>query len=168
MSSWSSSLYTIIVHFASWPRIFMRSKIYLVDQNHFTTRTLFLIMLTLLLFVFPSSKSTFSQPFKEQYISEVVRIGSIIILHLSKAMKSWILHTMWCIFTGEAAGEIWNWSLLGVLKGKMNEFRFYRQLYANRLQNKCASKQVALCTQNEACYISFEISCTELGLGGLC
>ena len=54
------------------------------------------------------------------YISDVVRIGSIIILHLSKAMKSWILHTMWCIITGEAAGEIWNWSLLGV-KGLMIE-----------------------------------------------
>ena len=32
----------------------------------------------------PSSKSTFSQPFKEKCISEVVRIGSIIIFHLSK------------------------------------------------------------------------------------
>ena len=32
--------------------------------------------------------------------------------------------------------------------------RFYRHLYVNRLQNKYASKQVTLCPQNEACYIS--------------
>ena len=32
----------------------------------------------------PSSRSTFSQPFREKCISEVVRIGSIIIFHLSK------------------------------------------------------------------------------------
>ena len=29
-------------------------------------------------------------------------------------MKSHILHTVWCNNSGEAAGEIWNWSLLGV------------------------------------------------------
>ena len=32
----------------------------------------------------PSSKTTFSPPFKEKCIGEVVRIGSIIISHLSK------------------------------------------------------------------------------------
>ena len=32
----------------------------------------------------PSSKSTFSQPFKEKCISDVVRMGSIIIFRLSK------------------------------------------------------------------------------------
>ena len=32
----------------------------------------------------PSSKSIFSQPFKEKCISEVVRIGGEIIFHLSK------------------------------------------------------------------------------------
>ena len=37
---------------------------------------------------------------------------------------------------------------------------FYRYLYVNRLQNKYASKQVALCTQNEACYISWKLLCT--------
>ena len=26
-------------------------------------------------------------------------------------MKSQVLHTVWCDFSGEAAGEIWNWSL---------------------------------------------------------
>ena len=29
-------------------------------------------------------------------------------------MKSQVLHTVWCYITGEAAGEIWNWSLSGV------------------------------------------------------
>ena len=29
-------------------------------------------------------------------------------------MKSHVLHTVWCNISGEAAGEIWNWSLLGV------------------------------------------------------
>ena len=28
-------------------------------------------------------------------------------------MKSQVLHTVWCNISGEAAGEIWNWSLLG-------------------------------------------------------
>ena len=42
----------------------------------------------------PSSKSTFSQPFKEKCISEVVRIGSIIILHLIKLWKVLVLHTV--------------------------------------------------------------------------
>ena len=29
-------------------------------------------------------------------------------------MKSQVLHTVWCSISGEAAGEIWTWSLLGV------------------------------------------------------
>ena len=29
-------------------------------------------------------------------------------------MKSQVLHTVWCNISGEAAGEIWNWSLSGV------------------------------------------------------
>ena len=37
----------------------------------------------------PISNSTFSQPFKQKmYLSEVVRIGSIIIFHLSKRWKA--------------------------------------------------------------------------------
>ena len=34
-------------------------------------------------------------------------------------MKTQVLHTVWCNISGEAAGEIWNWSLSGVkgLKG---------------------------------------------------
>ena len=29
-------------------------------------------------------------------------------------MKRQVLHTVWCNISGEAAGEIWNWLLLGV------------------------------------------------------
>ena len=29
-------------------------------------------------------------------------------------MKSQVLHTVWCNISGEAAGELWNWSPLGV------------------------------------------------------
>ena len=36
----------------------------------------------------PSSKSTFSQPSKEKCISEVMRIGSMILFHLSKLWKA--------------------------------------------------------------------------------
>ena len=32
-------------------------------------------------------------------------------------MESQILHTVWCNTFGEAAGETWNWSLLGVERG---------------------------------------------------
>ena len=35
-------------------------------------------------------------------------------------MKSQVLHTAWCHISGEAAGEIWTWSLLGV-KGKQRK-----------------------------------------------
>ena len=34
-------------------------------------------------------------------------------------MQSQVLHTVWCNISGEAAGEIWHWSLLGV-KGLIN------------------------------------------------
>ena len=42
---------------------------------------------TLLILSIPGSKSTFSQPFEENCISEVVRIGRIFISHLSKLWK---------------------------------------------------------------------------------
>ena len=47
------------------------------------------------------------------YINEVVRVGCILIIWVSY-MKSQVLHTVWCNISGEAAGEIWNWSYLGV------------------------------------------------------
>ena len=42
-------------------------------------------------------------------------------------MKSQILHTVWCCISGEAAGEIWHWSLFGVkgLKAKSARVRHY-------------------------------------------
>ena len=38
-------------------------------------------------------------------------------------MKNQVLYTVWCHISGEAAGEIWNWSFLGVrgLKGQINQ-----------------------------------------------
>ena len=51
-----------------------------------------------------SSKSILSQPFRSKSVSEVVRIGSIIIIHLSE---------LWVI-SGEAADEIQSRSLLAV------------------------------------------------------
>ena len=45
-------------------------------------------------------------------LSELVRIGSIIIFHLSKLSKAKFF-IVWCYIYGEASGEIWNWSLLG-------------------------------------------------------
>ena len=35
-------------------------------------------------------------------------------------MKSQVLHTVWCNISGEATGEIWNWSLLGMKGLKSN------------------------------------------------
>ena len=70
----------------------------------------------------PSSKSTFSQPFKDQCISEVVRIGSIFILHpsvyssfiifilhLSKLWKAKFFILCDVIFLAKLQGGIWNW-----------------------------------------------------------
>ena len=65
-----------------------------------------------------SWRSAFSRPFKDRCMSEVARIGSLIIFHLSKAMKSQILHTMSCNISGEVAGERWDRSLLGVKRVK--------------------------------------------------
>ena len=49
---------------------------------------------------------------KRKCISEVVRES--IIFHLSKLWKHHVLHTVWCNISGEATGEIWDWSLLGM------------------------------------------------------
>ena len=53
----------------------------------------------------PSSTSTFSQPFREKCISEVVRIGYIIVPS-GQAMKSHVLQNVWCNISGEATGKI--------------------------------------------------------------
>ena len=46
-----------------------------------------LIRVSWLTLPLPSLKSTFSQPFKQKCLSEVLRIGSIILFHLSKLWK---------------------------------------------------------------------------------
>ena len=51
---------------------------------------------------------------KRKCVSDAVRIGSVIIFHLSKLWNCQVLHTAWSSISGEAAEEIWNWSLLGV------------------------------------------------------
>ena len=38
-------------------------------------------------------------------------------------MKRHNLHTVWCNISGEAAGEIWHWSLLGVKGFKAWDFK---------------------------------------------
>ena len=60
----------------------------------------------------PSLKSTFSQPLREKCVSKLVIIGSKVMFHPNNAMKSHVLHTVWCNFSGEAAWEIdrsWEW-----------------------------------------------------------
>ena len=47
-------------------------------------------------------------------------------------MKSQVLHTVWCNISGEATGEIWHWSLLGV-KGVMIFDRGSRRLLTRLL-----------------------------------
>ena len=51
-------------------------------------------------------------PSQEKCVSEVVRIGGIIIFYLSKLWKA--AFSILCDISGEAAGGICNWSFLGV------------------------------------------------------
>ena len=59
-------------------------------------------------------KSTFSQPFKEKIYKWSNEKWQYNHLSSELAMKSQVLHTVWCYVSGEAAGEIWNRSLFGV------------------------------------------------------
>ena len=43
-------------------------------------------------------------------------------------MKSQVLHTVWCNITGEAAGEILHWSLLGVKGLNRNRYNMDNQI----------------------------------------
>ena len=61
----------------------------------------------------PRFKKCILLPFKEKCICQIVRFGSIISFH-KKAMKSRVLLTVWCYISGEAEGNIWNWSYLGL------------------------------------------------------
>ena len=69
-----------------------------------------------LTFSFPSSKSIFSQRIKETCMSEVVRIGSVVIFHSLSKLGQAKFSILWCNIPGEAAGETWKWSLLGVIR----------------------------------------------------
>ena len=67
----------------------------------------------------PSSKSTFSQPFKDKCISKVVGIGSIIIFHLSKLWKDKFFILCDVIFLVKLQGKFeidHSWELKGSLK----------------------------------------------------
>ena len=48
-------------------------------------------------------------------------------------MKSPVLHTVWRNIAGEAAGEIWNWSLLG-MKGLTNTLIIYSMTFTTEQQ----------------------------------
>ena len=69
----------------NWPLMVGIAQLVLRDSIKQFQQSEFSDSLTLSL---PSLKSTFSQPFKEKCISEVVRISSVIIFHLSKLWKS--------------------------------------------------------------------------------
>ena len=48
-------------------------------------------------------------------------------------MKRQVLHTVWCNISGEAAGGIWNWSLLEVkVSSKMSDSRIIRVRWARK------------------------------------
>ena len=49
-------------------------------------------------------------------------------------MKSKILHTVWCSITGEAAGEIWTWSLFKGLKAQQSlcVYKLFAPLKTNK------------------------------------
>ena len=52
-------------------------------------------------------------------------------------MKSQVLHTVWCHISAEAAGEIWNWSLLGVKGLELVAYRF--EVWLAKTQQEAAS-----------------------------
>ena len=83
----------------------------------------------------PSSKGSFSQPYKERGISVAVRISSISIFHLSKLWKSNFFILCDVIFlVWQAAGEIWNWSLLGCgYLGRYKELTVFTRISAAAL-----------------------------------
>ena len=97
----------------------------------------------------PSSRSTFSQPFREncinyRYSESWLRIT---IFHLSALWKA-----VWCYISGEAAREIWNWSLLG-MKGLMSLIKCVSCLFFNRMQPKLLDD----CHMQSVLYTMFEL-----------
>ena len=54
-------------------------------------------------------------------------------------MKSHVLLTVWCNISGEAAGEIWHWSLSGV-KGLLFSYMWWDPWWEPRPSHKCILK----------------------------
>ena len=68
-------------------------------------------------------------------------------------MKSQVLHTVWWNISGEATGEVWNWSLLGV-KGLINPFKEWQIKLIPNLQYGAYSEKwclscLALCIMSQ-------------------
>ena len=57
-------------------------------------------------------------------------------------MENQVLHTVWCNISGEAAGDIWNWSLLGVEGLSLQNFPASGFVNVRRIlyQNACIAK----------------------------
>ena len=81
----------------------------------------------------PCSKSTFSNPLKENLCKWGSENCYWTIFHQRNPWWSNVLHTAWCYISGEAAGEIWNWSLLEV-KGFDEELSSSSQYFLSLVQ----------------------------------
>ena len=61
-------------------------------------------------------------------------------------MESQVLHTVWCNIAGEATGEIWNWSFLGVRGLKIIRMimygAFWEFLYDHSLMHACVESRL--------------------------
>ena len=80
-------------------------------------------------------------------------------------MKSQVLHTVWCNISGEAAGEIWNWSLLGMKGRAVWLFSFFfcwscvssRVMFWFRFKSHSRYALVVLCTNWETFFFTWTI-----------
>ena len=72
---------------------------------------------------------------KGKCVSEAVRIGSIIIFKQSKLWKA--KFSILCYISGEAAGEIWHWSLLGVKGSRSSWFPWHFHSQEWSIPNSC-------------------------------
>ena len=70
-------------------------------------------------------------------------------------MKSQVLHTTWCHISGEAAGEIWTWSLLGVKGLRHAKTAKIRCGYYKGEERRCAGTTLFK-TQNVNLYTLFK------------
>ena len=78
--------------------------------------------------------------------------------------ESQVLHTVWCHISGEVAGEIWNWSLLGVNNlspPRVINFKFLQQLHQKKNNTKWGALAFSYCTQMKD-WLCYQFSLTEL------